>query len=1087
MLKRILCFILMALPFLGISQVTTSSVYGIVKDAKNVPLEGASVKAVHTPSGTTYMTTTNKSGNFSLPGLRVGGPYEITIEYVGLKKEVIKDVYLALGEPFSVNTSMQDANATSEVTVNTTAKKKGVNDKTGTTTVIGQKQLTTLPNISRSIADFTKLTPQASGNNFAGRSGKYNTVMVDGANLNNNFGLNDDPLPGGGNQPISLDAYDEVSVSLAPYDVRLGNFTGAGVFAVTKSGTNTYKGSAYAYYRNQSFNGSKVNGVDLGQFADQSNKIFGATLGGPIIKNKLFFFVSGEMEERSFPGVTFRPKGGTGAGNESSTSVDSLKKLSDFLRSKYGYETGAYDNFDNFKSKNHKILAKIDWNVSNKHRVTAKYTEMVSENDAQLNNTSVPNGGGFSVVGATGSLTRLPNNRFGLRSMSFANSNLGFKDVVRSGALELNSSFSKKVSNQLVATFTKIKATRTSPSKLFPSIDFFNNDGQNYMSAGYDPFTYNNDVYNDVFNITDNVSYYLGKHTITGGVSYEKQTVGNMFMSASNSYYIFNSLNDFITDKAPAYYAYTYSLVPGKSAVYSAELKIAQLSAYIQDDINISDKFKLTVGLRADRPDFTENPLENPAITKLSLYAEDGSVRNYSTGVWPKEKIYWSPRIGFRWDVEGNKSLIVRGGTGIFTGRLPYVWLTNIPTNSGMYQFGASVTTASALAAYKFNPNPDAYKSTFPSVAGTAVTPNFVVSDPNFKFPQIFRSNLGFDKNLGDGWNLTMDLMLTQDINSIRMRNANQKAPNARFNGPDNRQRYLASGDRRLNSAVTTAIVLENTGKGHSGTFTTQINKTFNKNLSAFVAYNFTYSQEVTANPGNQASSVWNSNAAIGTQNDLELYNSNYAVPHRIIGSLTYRVEYLKHLATTFSLFYEGAKQGYYSYVVNGDLNNDGNNSTDLLYVPNSASELNFETFTSNGVTFTAAQQAAAFDAYIDQDKYLKNRRGKYAERNSAGLPWLNRVDAKIIQDVFTNIGKRKHTLQITADILNVANLLNSEWGIRQQTIINNPLTYRSVNAAGQPVYRMTLVNNQLPTKTFQSVQSTSSTWGLQLGVRYIF
>lgn len=1079
------------IPFIGAAQVTTSSITGTVKASSGEFLEGATVTATHLPSGTVYTSISRSGGVFSLSNVRIGGPYRVKIDYVGYTSQVVEGFNLALGEPYNINATMgEDVQEIAAVVV--TARRRGAVDKTGASTNIGQRQITTLPTISRSITDFTRITPQANGNSFAGRDARYNNLQVDGANLNNNFGLSSDPLPGGGNQPISLDAIEEVSVNIAPYDVRQAGFTGAGINAVTKSGSNTFHGTAYTYYRDEKFNGRNVGDTKLPEGAQTKNTIFGGSLGGPIIRNKLFFFVNAEYEERTFPGVTWSPTGGSGAGNISNVPADSLRKLSDHLRNRYNYETGPYDNFPNFASKNHKLLGRIDWNISNDHKLTLKYNELVSNNDVQLNATSIPNGGGFNVAGATGSISRLPNSRFGNRSMSFANSNYGFRDVVRSGTAELNSNFGR-FSNQFLATLTKIRATRTTPSAFFPAVDIFNNDGQNYMSFGVDPYTNNNDVINDVYSVINNFSYYAGRHTITAGASYEYQRVGNMFMAASQQYYVFNSLDDFINDRAPAYYAYTYSLVPGKEAVYSAELKLGQLGLYAQDEINVNDRMKVTIGLRADRPIYTEQPLENPAVSALQLPGKDGVLRSYSTSVWPKSQFYWSPRVGFRWDSKGDKSMIIRGGTGIFTGRIPFVWLTNMPTNSGMYQFGASVTQANRLQNFRFNPTANAYRDSFPSVAGTSVPSNIVLMDEDFKFPQVWRTNLAMDKRFGNGWLITLEALYSKDINAVAMRNANQVEPNGNFTGPDTRERYLTPTNpgRRIYPGLTSAVILENTNLGSQLSLTSQISKSFSSGFYGSVAYTYTLAQEVTANPGSQASSVWNSNPTRGTQNDQELSYSGFAVPHRIMANLSYRFEYLDKLATTISIFYEGAAQGNFSYVYNGDLNGDGNNSTDLLYIPRDPSQIIFVDQAANATSglnaYTAAQQSEAFFQFIENTPYLRNHMGQYAERNAAFLPWYNRLDLKVLQDIFTNIGARRHTLQLSVDILNAANLINKNWGLRNQTIIANPLVPAGTNAQGQPQFRMTQVGGQLPTEPFQVVNNTASTWGMQIGLRYIF
>lgn len=1078
------------------AQVTTSAMNGLIKDPKGA-LPGASVKATHTPSGTVYLVSTNNDGRFSIGNMRIGGPYTVEITYIGYEPAKISDIYLKLGESYNVDYTLNESGKTlTEVTVVGTKNKiSGV--KTGASTTVSSRELATLPTISRSISDFTRLTPQAGSNNsFGGRDGRYNNIQVDGANLNNNFGLSADPLPGGGAQPISLDSYDQISVNIAPFDVRQAGFTGASINAVTKSGTNTFHGTAYGLYRDQSFLGTKVGDNDISSSISNSEaKTYGFSLGGPIIKNKLFFFVNAEKEKSTRPGISYAADGSGGAGTASSTKVEDLKRVSDYLFTKFGYETGSYTDFPQFAADNHKILAKIDWNINNNHKLSVKYSDFVGTDGQQLNNTSIPNGGGFRVGAGTGTISRLPNNRFGPNSFSYANSNYGFKNTTRSGTVELNSRFSNKFSNQLLLAVTKNQATRDYPGSIFPTIDIFDASGNNYITAGMDPYTLNNDVVNDIYSFTDNVTYYAGQHTLTAGLTYEYQKTGNMFMAPANSYYAFNSIDDLLNDRSPAYYAYTYSLIPNQSAVYSAELKLGQAGAYIQDEWNVTDNVKFTFGLRADMPVYHEKPLNNPATSKLNFYDSDNfSLRNYTTDHWAKSKVMLSPRFGFRINSE-DKSTVLRGGMGVFTGKIPFVFLTNIPTNTGMYQYGgafSNVRDAATLRNIKLSSDPAAYSSLFPTTAGTSSPSNVVFMNDNFKFPKIFRVNLGVDKNLGNGFMATFDGIFTKDINAVRMRNANLLNPTGVIIEGGMERPRIVGPTNRLNSNITSAIVLENSSRGYAASLTGQLSKSFSGGFSGSVAYTYSKAEEISANPGSQAASVWNTNPNVGTSNFEEMGNSAFAVPHRVVASLSYRFEYLKHLATSVSVFYEGTNQGVYSFVVNGDLNGDGNSSADLMYIPK-AGETNFIPLTvkdanNNNVTFTPAQQEAALNQYIENSPYLRKNRGEFAKRNAALLPWINKVDVRFLQDIFIRTGNSgKQTLQFSADITNFANLLNKNWGTYQRYIVNNPLAFKSVNSNNQPVYTMAQSNGKLVTDTFQDNLSVASTYSIQLGLRYIF
>ncbi|MEO5684914.1 MAG: carboxypeptidase regulatory-like domain-containing protein [Chitinophagaceae bacterium] len=1106
MLKKISGFLTLVLALFITTtmqaQVTTSSINGNVTDTKGEALQGATVTAIHLPSGTKYTTLSKKGGVFNIQGVRSGGPYTITINYVGYKPQVSENVTLALGDAYNINAEMSTTVTELAAFTFTAQKRRASADKNGATTNITPRMLSTLPTITRSITDFTRVTPQANGTSFAGRDNRLNNVTVDGANLNNNFGLSSDLLPGGGN-PISLDAFSEISVNISPYDVKQSGFTGAGVSAVTKSGTNTFHGSAYGAYRNQSYNGTNVAGTKLASPPATSNKIYGATLGGPIIKNKLFFFVSGEIEKSNQPGVTFSPGKGSGSGTVSNVPIDSLKKLSDYLNSKYGFDPGAYDNFPSFASDNYKILGKLDWNISTQHKLTLKYS------DFRNTGYSLPSASG-GINGASGqsaivTYTPFPG-RFGPNSMAFNNVNYKTIDKVRSGSLELNSNFNGKFSNQLLATITKISSIKDHDGATFPFVDILGltaGSRNNYLSFGNEPFNGNNNqVINDVYTITDNFSYFAGKHTVTAGVNYEFQKVGNMFMPGSQGYYVFGSLDDFTNNRAPKLFSINYSLVPGEDAVFSANLKVGQLGLYLQDEVNINPRFKLTYGVRIDRPIYPEQPLENPAITALNLYDKNGNITHYNGGQWPTPKWLFSPRAGFRWDVEGDKSMIIRGGTGVFTGRIPFVYLTNQPSTSGMYTFGSLVTTN--LQNFLFNKDPHAYNpfyntagvtldpAVFPKTAGSvAPSGGFAVIDPNFKFPQVWRTNLAVEKQLGSGWGLTLEALYTKDLNNAVMRNANQKATDTVVNvGPgDTRGRFSSSSNtlRRLNPGIANAIVLENTGKGGAISLTAQVSKNFTKGFYGSLAYTYTYASEVTANPGSQAASVWSVNATSGTQNDQQISYSQFAVPHRIVATASYRVEYFKHLASTFTFFYDGSSLGTYSYIYNGDINQDGN-SADLMYIPKDASEIRFAALaaTTTAPAFTAQQQSDAFFQLISKDNYLRNHMGQTAERNAARLPFYHRVDFNFQQDLFTDVGKNRNTLQFSASVVNFLNLLNHNWGVRKQIIVNNPLRLVSVTN-GIPTYTLATFNNDLVRTPYINVSSTTTTWGIQLGVKYLF
>nr|WP_255364072.1 TonB-dependent receptor [Arachidicoccus sp. BS20] len=1087
------------------AQVTTSTITGKISTPEGQPLGGATVTATHTPSGTVYKAISNDKGLFTLPGLRIGGPYTVTVQYVGYASQTINDINLRLGEPYDVSITLAEASSDMQtVTVSATAKKALV-EKLGPTTVIGTRELSTMPTISRSITDFTRLTPQASGNNFGGRDGRYNNLKVDGVNLNNNFGLSNDPLPGGGRSPISLDAFEQISVATTPFDVRQAGFTGAAINAATKSGTNEFHGTAYAFTTNQNFNGKKVGSYDLGDLAKNSNKIYGGSIGGPIIKNKLFFFVNGEYEKSSKPGPAYYPTGGNGTGTESQTTVADMQKVYDYVTTNFGYDPGSYQSTPPFAGHDWKILAKIDWNIDVNNKLTLKYTNFNNQNDWNLlNGGSIPNGGGFTVTGRTGTVGSLPNSRYSNNSMAFFNSNYGFKHLVKTYSAELNSRFSSKVSNQFLFTITRNRDTRITPNgQFFPTVDIFNGNGQNYISLGTDPFTQNNDVINNITSVLDNLTIYAGKHTITAGISYEHQYLGNMFMPGAASYYAYNSLDDFLNDAAPAYYAWTYSLLPGTPNPYSANLKTGQWGLYVQDEINVSNNFKLTAGIRADKVNYLGNPIGNSSIDTLFLPNANGDFVHYSTSKWPSSPVVFSPRVSFRWDVLHDHSLVVRGGTGLFTGRFPLVWLTNMPSNAGVVQFGGRITDPNVLKNIKFNPDPTAYSNLFTptpnqALSGTPVIPTgyFALIDKNFRFPMVWTSDLAVDKKFGNGFTATVEATFTKDLYALFVRNSNLKpADSVYYEGDYTRPRYTSSYNKYYNGGFS-AYTLENSSKGYSATFTAQISKSFSNGFYGSLAYVRTIAKSITGLASAQANSLWTYNPTAGTGNSIEMGNSQYMTPHRVTANASYRMEYAKHLASTFSLYYSGGAQGNISYTVYNDINNDGK-SYDLMYIPKSQEEMNFASYTTGGVTFTPAQQKEAFEEFINNSPYLRSHRGQIAGRNAAFLPWYNQVDFTFLQDFFIKAGKTRHDLQFSLTILNFANLLNSKWGVYKSTVTTSPLTFKYFDATGHPVYTLytqsvstdggKTYTPRLITQPYQDNRSISSTWQMQLGLRYSF
>ncbi len=1074
---------------ISFAQVTTSSIGGTILSGGNA-VDNASVTAVLTTTNATYATQTRQGGAFDIFNLQSGGPYTVTIAAPGQKTVTVENVYLILGENYKLDldlaTALEKIGEVSVITSRNSGTKSGANFN------LSSKQLNTLPTINRSIDDFTKFTPQAGGNNsFNGRDGRFNNITIDGANFNNNFGLSTNNMPGGDAQPISLDAIEAVQVNVSPYDVRQSNFTGAGVNAITRSGSNKTEGSIYTFYRNEKMNGTKVGDVDLKETTTipaSTANIYGFRLGGAIKKDKVFYFVNFEQENRSFPGLTWEATDANSNPNNpnlSRVTKADLDAVRSHLKTKYGYETGEYQGLGNFATANTKFLGRIDWNISQKHKFSARYNYVINTNDQITNGTSAPT-------------PRSTSNRWSNNAMSYENSLYNFTNTVGSLSLELKSNLNSKMSNQLLVTGTQVVDARGSNSTPFPFVDI-KKDGDQYISFGYELFSWNNKVINNTYSFIDNFTYNTNKHTLTAGVAFDYMYVGNSFMRYGSTYYRYDSLSQFLNDAQPSVFAITYGYNGNKNPI--AELGFGQAAAYVQDEYRLNKNFKLIGGLRLDLPIYFTEPLANAGFDKFTDASKpvfknpEGENYMYDPSKWPTATPLISPRVGFNYDVKGDKSLVVRGGTGIFTGRLPFVWYTNQPTNGYGLQSTLELTKKADLDKYgitQFEADPVAYFDSFPTTPASlpATGGSYALVDPNFNFPQVWRTSLGVDFKLPGDIDFTADIIYTKSVRDIYQFDANMKPSDTMlFKGTEwERAGYSKPAARTYTGSVRNAIVLANTNQGSGLSFAATLSKTFKNGFNTFLSYSINNTRDITANPGSQAASAFQNNAITGTtlgdnQNTPFLSFSQYSTPHRVVGGLSYKFEYAKRFATTVSLTYAGFNAGRFNYTYSTDINNDGITGNDLIFIHESK-DIKFKEYTASGKTITADEQAVAWDAYVAQDAYLSKNVGQFADRYAAKMPWLHRFDLAIYQDIAQKIGKTDHKLQLSANILNIGNMFNSSWGIAQQLTVNNGAVLRS-NTDG--TYQFNAVNGLLPTTTTRDVVSTSSTWGMQLGVRYLF
>ena len=927
-----------------------------------------------------------------------------------------------------------------------------------------------LPSINRGIADFTKLTPQSGkGLTFAGRNNLYNSFTVDGSLFSNAFGLSD--LPGGqtNSQPISLDAIDQIQVNLAPYDVKLSGFTGASINAVTKSGTNEFSGSVYSFFRSNSLTGGKVKGTDVSK--DVYNlKQYGFRVGGPIIKNKLFFFVNGELERQNTPGSNWRANRGTtgpGISNVKATDLDLVEKTLTGL----GYNPGAYENYE-FAQNNDKVTARIDWNINSKNKFNFRYSYMNSLRDIGASGSNSNTGRGPSQT-----------------SMIFQNTTYRQYNKISSFVAELNSSISNKMSNNLSVTYSRFRDRRTTPGGLFPLIDIEDGNGKNYISAGSEPFSAVNSLSQDLVQFANNFNLYSGKHTFTFGVAGEYFKFDNAFAQFYLGQYRYKDVPSFVAAAGgdqtirPLLYQLSYSAVAGNPAP-SAKLNAATASVYAQDEYQIKDNFKLTYGIRLDMPFYPSKLDKNQTIADVAFRNNE----HLDVSVLPKTRVMVSPRVGFNWDVKNDQSLQIRGGTGIFTGRIPYVWAVNQAGQNGLlYGQEQSFNPTNR----PFTTNPSAYIPTNPTLPPSAL---INVMSPDFKYPQIWRSNLAVDVLLPGKIVGTFEGIYTKDINAVYHRDANLVNPTGKSVGPGARDTFPTPN--RVSSKATNAIVLDNTSQGWSYSLSAQFSKTFDFGLSATAAYAYQNAKDITSSPGSQAASAFNGNQIVNDPNNPVLSYTGFMVQHRVIATLSYKIQYAKVLATTVSVIYEGSpfsdafNNTRVTYVYAGNANKDGSTTNnDLIYVPKDKSEIILiPNRPATGVpadTRTPDQIWNDLDQFISKDKYLNSRRGNFAERNGGQFPWWNHFDVKIIQDIdFAKIApKSKSKLQATLDIINFGNLLNSNWGVAKTA--NNPafLTYRdNAGPGGQARYSFANIGNP-----FNDFTGVLSRWQMQVGVRYIF
>ncbi|NER17485.1 TonB-dependent receptor [Spongiivirga citrea] len=1053
MKSRLLLAFMLVFTAISFAQVTTSNIKGLVLDDQNVPLPSANVLAIHNPTGTKYGAATNFDGRFNLLNLRVGGPYTITISYVGFKTQEYTDVYLTLGKTYNVDATMtSDAAQLDEVVL--TGDQTGTfgNDRTGAETSVGRRELTRLPTISRSTNDFTRLEPTASAGSFGGRNDQYNNFSLDGAIFNNPFGL-DAAQPGGQTNatPISIEAIEQIQVTTAPYDVTQSGFTGASVNAVTKSGTNQFKGTVYGFFRNDDLTGGKINGDDVTKTGLEQTQ-YGVSIGGPIIKDKLFFFANFERDERTELGTGFTPNRGTGAINESRVTLSDLQLVDNILRqvvvgqdaqgNDIFYNPGAFENF-NFDSESTKGIFKLDWNINDNNRLALIYNFLNASRGLPANRNAITFRGPSQAT------------------LQFENAGYEINNNIQSVQLELNSTLSETTTNKLQVGYTHFDDFRNPFSSPAPSITILDATGSsNYIIAGHEPFSINNRLDQKVFQITDNMNFFQGNHTFTVGFSFEKFQFDNSFnlgaYGAQGVFFPTTMITDFqnFADSGALQAAFNAAIATnnnnnaigtGNPGGWSlAETNVGQLSFYAQDQWDVTEDFKLTYGVRFDKPlyfDTAEKIRENidrkggsngTYIPSIQYFNPDnGEPRFIDSEQLPNNKFLASPRVGFNWDVKGDNTLQLRGGSGLFTGRFPFVWLGNQVQGVDFFFYQ--------------------------------------VVDPEFQWPQVWRTNIGVDKAFDNGLILTADASYTKDLNAAHVQNWGLGLPSQTLNAPgDNRAVYVPSDRSQIFGGPTNAFVFTNSDQGRIINASVKAQKTWDSGLYAMMAYSYLNAKEVNSVDAEITGDAFAGNAIVGNANNDQLSFSRYGDTHRLIGVISKEFK----TGTTISTFFEYAQGGRFNYIYGGDINGDGSSINDLLYIP-TAGEV-------GQMNFSGAGQAEAFERFIQQDDYLSDNRGNYAERYGALAPWRSSWDIKVLQDIKVSEGNK---FQISLDVLNFGNLLNSEWGVIDQPVFDQVLGVTVDAATNEPTFTF----DPGQTDTFSANTALLSRWRAQVGVRYIF
>ncbi len=1100
---------LIGITLTAMAQVTTSGINGLVT-ADGEAVIGATIVARHTPSGTVYTAVSNVHGNYTIAGMRAGGPYDLEVSYIGFQKKTFSGIQLVLGQNAVIDVQMEEnSQMIQEVKVLSSGGRNTMrSDRSGAVTVINADNMQTVPTIGRSMTDIMKLTPQSTQNSgmaIGGGNYRQSSVTIDGASFNNAFGLNSSPLPGGGT-PISLDALDQMTISLTPYDVRQSGFIGGGINAVTKSGTNEFKGSLYTYITSTSLMGNRV-GTTTMPVDDGRNDTYGLTLGGPILKDKLFFFVNAEIEDNVMAGPNARA--GDGGKKYDNTArrpqIEELQSLSAYMQDTYGLTTGPWQNYS-VKTPAYRILARMDWNITKDHKFNVRFTKSNRKSSSPASaSRSIGSSQANAIYGGHQN-TYGSNSYYGMSSES---SRYYSEYKFTSVAAELNSQFGR-LHNTLRGTYSFQDQPRsTEYGDANPVVEIVMSDGQGHFPTWAltgDMFTFGNLAQTKNTVITDELNMTLGKHNLFAGLQFEHNFAANGYAQAAAGYYAFEATQEEVSvgnwaavfGRTPRVFGITYGNNEGHT-MFTSEMKTNQWSFYLQDNMSLSERVRLSLGARFELPSY-------PSLANNyneGYYNLDFGGQRFRTDNVPDASVSFSPRVGFNWDILGDHKVILRGGSGLFVGRMPFVWLVSAVGNSGMGQTSYVATAANGNKFPTMVTSQAEMLKQIDATSSVSIPSGPTILSEDLRMPKTWKSSLAVDFALPYDIEFSLEGIMNRDLNPVVVSNKN-----VYWDGTSTID--LGHGDvRHLMSTYNKqqAYVLENAGsKAYYMSLTAMLHKAFSFGLDLSASYTISRAKAYNEGIGDQVSSAYtNYRSSINAVNDNERGYATYVAPNRLLVAARYKLKESENATSTFSLVYDGYQYGFlgdyaynrYSYIFSSNVNNDASAPGNLIYVPASREELNswaFKESTVNGMPYTADMQRDDFWTFINQDDYLKDCKGQYTERGGAKMPWHHQIDFHYLRDMSIMVGRTKHSLQLGLDMENVLNFLCKDWGVYKQVTGNTLLSYDAKTGE----YTYNLVNNERHLSTSQNFTGTTptmtvgvntipSTYRILFTLRYLF